>query len=1407
MRFASFWPSVIRAACALGIVLAGCLTAVGQSVSFPNPGAVSGSAVRLPCTVTSITSLANIEWQIDGERQLIVPAVQGDVCPIGTWNSYYASNGSQHTMIARAFDAKNNVLATSSSAIFSVENSLPQQTTPTTDITVANGPAPVMTLGSCPGGCANPGTEAIALKTTGTSTVTQAAAPISNTTGAGATLSTGTFSDSVGQALVVFTTWDSGTMTVSNVGGDSWSCANSQAASSGFIGQWCYALNIHGSASEHITVTYSSSQTACCQSLFAYVATNVATSSALDAQANTNAAYQSNPLIVTQGSDLVFYGLSQLGFPYSINASAGYTASAPASNIFSAVEYAQMPSSGWLGQWGFNSTVNGPLASNSSKVVSLFVDGQMVMNTGSGSSANPLTVFVATNNYANGSHQVLLREDGPNCSGCVNGFWTDMGGWEQTITFANPVVPRSLRLSAREAFMCVSASGTCHYPTSYTLTGFYENTDGSTMNTTISCGAPSSSAVTASGCAVTAVSNGIAWLTATATNGMTRTMYLMVEPQDGLPHFSKSGAILTAFSPANSMLRTSQFFSGGILYGYGNQYPNPQAANDYRGAGFTTVEQGLGVSPPSIGVSQSTFQANVNNEVSNVCGEAATYSLKVHLIGDSWARGSGELGTTMLGPGNLGSPIGSTYTTPAWQYYMTQYLTCAIGIDMVDEVTSSWGGQPLQAASAPLSPGQSGLTSISVSGTTGTVTCSTCSLNGSNHFIITGDTGPCASVLNYNPATNANNFQASSESGNFTFTTASSCTGSASSSAVLHPYANYTLDSTLNACPPGGSSAGPCPNYIPDNSFYTIRGWHLAAGTSGGPLMTWPPRSGLSGIVVQQWCGKATGGSPARSLADFCTFYQTAALPNYHPMFMPLSDLQQENLNTIRTSYYPNLDFAKALVSETNGTPEAYSLSGYPVTVTSCSGDTITFSSDHGLRNRIPADTRLSIIGSSGGNCDGNFYVWAIPDSTHIRVWRQSFTLTASATTGTITWQDGSTTSISSLVFMNATSGSTGQLAPNAINLENKRNMTFTVSGSSTGFDGLTFAFDMDVNDHQANGQGVNGCPIHQMANFSASTGGRAYILPNNSYVRGPQNFSNNSDEGPRHLFASQTTPYLLRVSGTRQYASSFGLVIHPDFYDRASSNCCVFTSANYMGVFEPPGSPIDLGGVSGGVQAQINPHWDYANTFVSWDATANATLLMSFLANSGFLLQPSLNSPDVGSFFEAAARTSIVNGVSPQYGNLLMIQSYADNALTCTANLAPYLIIGQPIYRYYATWSGISFATLPAGTTSDSMICEPGAFRAYIFPQANQFTPQQPAISVSMADVPGATDLLIQYAYSPVSFQSSVLAQSLLNSYDCGGTGSCTLPVDRNVGPLYYRLVYLGTNSKVVAVSDVQVL
>jgi hypothetical protein len=88
-----------------------------------------------------------------------------------------------------------------------------------------------------------------------------------------------------------------------------------------------------------------------------------------------------------------------------------------------------------------------------------------------------------------------------------------------------------------------------------------------------------------------------------------------------------------------------------------------------------------------------------------------------------------------------------------------------------------------------------------------------------------------------------------------------------------------------------------------------------------------------------------------------------------------------------------------------------------------------------------------------------------------------------------------------------------------------------------------------------------------------------------------------------------------------------------------------------------------------------------------------------------------------------------------------------------------------------------------------------------YVFPASFNSELQEPEITALISDVPNASTIAVRYHYDPY-----LLDTPATNAFNCG-TGTCLLPVNRNIGPVYYRIIYLDSNSKVLAISDVQTL
>jgi hypothetical protein len=124
----------------------------------------------------------------------------------------------------------------------------------------------------------------------------------------------------------------------------------------------------------------------------------------------------------------------------------------------------------------------------------------------------------------------------------------------------------------------------------------------------------------------------------------------------------------------------------------------------------------------------------------------------------------------------------------------------------------------------------------------------------------------------------------------------------------------------------------------------------------------------------------------------------------------------------------------------------------------------------------------------------------------------------------------------------------------------------------------------------------------------------------------------------------------------------------------------------------------------------------------------------------------------------------------------------------------------GQQKIRYLADYTGIVVSILANGVTSDTPVMTSGGTVAYLCPQNFADELQQPTITARLADVPNATKIVVRYAYLPYWVDNGTAVA------DCS-SGTCALPVDRQLGPVYYRLIYLNANSQILAVSAVQIL
>ena len=1334
-----------------------------------------------------------------------------------TWNPYYASNGG-HTIYVDYLGQTDNVVATSPTVSFYVENNLPQNTCPPngsacSDISVA--PGLVVEMGT--GTDLDYSMNVISFYSTSGTPAMVGGGPCNQT----ATGSVNCGSTTAGHTIASYERWQSATgtlsCTVTNGGTVAYGTA-AQNTAGGFTGQWVYVYDIGGGTSTTLTCTNSTGSTF--KGSIAFEISGVVTTNPLDVNVvctqTTCPVGNSNPIISSPiafgyptANEILFAG-GAYGGTLTATPGPGWT------NIWNenngmAVEEINPPGA-FFGAEQLVATANGG-HSAVSKTFTAFVDGTEINQT-SASTAATASFIVNLTQFLSGPRLVVVRADGNNCPGCMNASWTDMGGWEQTQTFANAVVPSQLLVSGREIIMAVNGAPV-------TVTGTHLYTDGvTTAPAAITCVADPSPPLGVSyftvansggNCIITPTSSaGIDFATATDAYGMSRVFwpYVLNSGESLIAEFGSDGQIHQGYV-ANAIWLATQFYSGDPLGppGGSGSFTTSSAnrtalvAASFAAAGFTGVEWGLEVP----GSSQSTFQANIATDIMTVGGNLSTYGagrLKyVHLIETSYVAGTPDLFSTVYG-------AAASWTPPALQNATQLWVNSGlvIGSNQCDEC--NWGSNPLEGTNTNgILIGTNGFTQITGNGTTCLIDWTyplSDMFTGADRFILTG-TG---TALDYNGATNSPVFLYSGSITGGVITFSCSYTGTITSgTAQINPYVANTF-TALPAETPCSSTSGvippdpPCTQWIEYNALLQVHTW--ITNVTNYPPISWSLANNGAPYGRTNYSGQVAVGGVR--IGNFWEPYWTPGglyLPIHHAlsfMIAALGDTLRESFNTMQRT--------TPVISESSGTMVDYLFQGYKIAVTSCEGNTVTTATPHLVQNVIPDATKVWISGSSGSACDGNYYIVAAPTAYTLLVVQAnaSFALASTNVGGTITFCPNaqyptspcSGASYTVTTFSAQTSGNKPGLfadtlygaCPNTV--KNNRGLAFTVSGSSNAsINAMAGWFDSGYTTNACEANVVGAYQWWRQIPNLSSSGGTATIVPDLWYHRGIS-WPTNSDSGPVQMFASVNEIAIEGGSGHRAYTWQTD--------PQGSDLTLIGPGSAWVG-------PDTLGNVqqfrnldfNNAVQAGLNSVNDFARSAEATQGHTNPNLLHARLMKYEY--QTRLNSPDYGPFFEAAARTG-------SYGNILMIQSFVDDSITCTANLAPYLISGQPIIRFAMTWDSIQAVdVIAAGATTDSKTCAPGEFRAYLFPNNAAAELNQPAISAKLSDVTNAASILVRYSYSPLSFRSpSVAAQTLYQVYNCG-TGSCQLPVDKQIGTIYYELVYLNSSGRVLATSDVQTL
>lgn len=548
------------------------------------------------------------------------------------------------------------------------------------------------------------------------------------------------------------------------------------------------------------------------------------------------------------------------------------------------------------------------------------------------------------------------------------------------------------------------------------------------------------------------------------------------------------------------------------------------------------------------------------------------------------------------------------------------------------------------------------------------------------------------------------------------------------------------------------------------------------------------------------------------TVSDFSDLYPAVGNTNYLISRLAANDLLSP-LNiaqTIRSTYGLGYDPSKPLVTLTDSDDGNYwGRQGLSVPVASCSGHLLTFSAPHGIVNIIPGMTRLSISGATDSgspqdSCNNKFVVWDAPTPATLDVTLAATDQVAAATAGTLYFQDGSTFTVTSGSYLGI--NASGQVLGTCASVGwsyggyicgdtitalystapvRKRGQTFTFNGTATGsgaayFNSNTFLLEPENIANPYDNPGGDATYLYRQVPVLNATGGTAAILTDNNYVKGPRNPSGEAGNSvnPGWSFGTTIECIFLRCAGERMYGWFTAL----SGYD-----------GNKLGFTGPSANDTkEFGGGSTSVNNQLFMNQHFENTGMVPTFHAHSIAALYWNRYQKYWFQPRLNAPDYGPYMECASAAG-----SP--GDIMACMNVSDGPQTITFHLSPYLQSGQQIVQQVVNDHSIGADTiLSAGTTSATLTLQPFDVASFVFPANFGAELEQPTISLRLADVAGATDIVVRWSYD--HYYLDVAG----DIYDCG-TGTCTPGWDRNIGAIYYRLLYRNSSGQVIATSDVQ--
>ena len=1356
----------------------------GQSITVTAPTAsqsISGPGFTFTCSLSSAPSAYTVQWLVDGEDWGL--SQSPSICSFPT-NTYFAHNSTQHTVEAVARDAFGNTVATSPLVTFTTANSYPNSNPITPSYLSLSISTSIATSSTWSGFV----TITPSVSGTNTGDNKQIVLFIDGIPGGINDTYTQTTTGTPAAFTVDTTTLSNGAHLFQIVGADMSVISGEQTP----FGQWGALVNVqNNSMTVHGTAT---------GMVYWGIDPIALTTSATPALASSSSNSGSGttltcgPIASTTGHSIFVWSQAS---PSGANVS---SVTDTAGNSYSQMSRTTAGLGSRFGAWWsalnitgrssntltitFNSSVansqvecleysnissidvNGSTAANSSTVSGNGLPESLPFPL-SGSNELVLAAVMAernvTNFTVNPALPVLVSQTQSAVAGAVVG---------------NVVSPNELVITPRE-FYIDSVS-----PTTQQLTSSIRNADGSiTANANVIWASTTPTVCTISSSGLVAYAGfGACNITASGGGGLAlRSIWGWAGTNaNNVLNYGTDGKAYAGYTPGKSYWSAGMFFSTGSTGGpsaFYDIYLTPQQFANFYSQGYRNVIEAT--ISTTWGSSESNFHTLTQSYLTSLQtnSQLVTPNFIVHGI-------SSYCGSNENWPGIFQNPgPGTTYATPGWTYLAQQWSSMLPGSiwSQGDEISDCWGNpaphaQIALSSACSTNPSVDCLTQISCNGTTCTVNWQNWSAE--SVFIHGATTNSCLNMTVGSTIVKATNTGTST----FTFPeSATSCTGTITATATTDP--NLVIENMIDQWEASNTQ------YFAYTGLVTMRNWITAGGAGAYPLMNWSPKA-FSGTRAQY----AFCGNPA--IGDGCDmYYSTCGNRIFTPLHgLPVNCSINDAAVTFR-NYWTSLQAPRLFLAQTLGTNINYGYQGYTVNITSISGNTVTFSSPicgsaapypGFLCNIIPDVTRGWITGTSGTNASYygvtgtpvNWFIDSCPTSTSCTISRAASTDTSTtANSGTITFPSGDTLTSSTITAEGGQSRPMTWTTNNCINAQDL-GVIFTVSGTSDSY------FTSNRFWTMRNAQGNTGAACRQggqqpqvnvrevpPASYAAS-GGSMTILANNDAKFGVNAISNQVRVGARAVFMSSVIPLITMAPGVRQY----GLGKTWDWFQ--------------SGVWGPSSPESFFQDTKDLQQAQLHPYWSVGDADQTTPYWYTATINMLAEGKLKYLFQPlcSGGAPDPGAQFEVTARCGT-------YGNMLLVANVSDYAQTRAVPLASVAVSGQACIRYLGDGRGVDVSVLSVGATTDTPAIKEAGFVMYVCSKNEAAEIQQPMMSVRIADVPNATQAVVRYAYEPF------LLPLRYDNFASPGN----LPLDRTLGPLYYQILYLGANNKVLAVSDVQ--